>query len=456
MGVTNTATTSLSTLLSNGGLGTGLNVTELVAEAIQADSAPLTLIEDQQTQLSAETAALTNISDDLFTLQNAVNNLTDLTGALSSEQAVSSDSTILTATASTTAQQATHNIVVNSLATTSTYYTNPATLPATGDTALATGGTFTITAGGQSASITIDSSNNTLTELASAINSSAVGGAVTATVIQDSSGARLAVVSNTSGSAGDFTISDPGNSTGLDFTKPITGTDASLTVDGVPITSSSDIVTGAIPGVTLDLAGANPNETVSLGVQADDSQVISAVNQFVTAYNQVISDLNAQTNVNSTTGSTGVLASDSTISFVQDALFNAINYTGSGSISSLASLGVSVQDDGTLQLDTATLTNALNGNFSAVQNFFQSASSGAGQALTAALSNLTDPTQGPVALDLQGIAQTQTDLTNQVNDIDTNLLQEQQTLTDKYSAVNVVLQELPVLQQQISSQLAGL
>jgi flagellar hook-associated protein 2 len=450
------ATGAVSTLLSNGGLGTGLNVAQLVSQQIQVDSAPLTLLQNQQTQLNSQTAALTNIGNDLASLQTAVNNLTSLDGGFSSLQANSSDSSVLTATADPTAQQAVHNIVVKSLATTSSYYTNPATLPANGTTALATGGSFTIQAGTNSATITIDSTNNTLTGLASAINNSAVNGAVSATVVQDSTGARLAIVSNSSGAPGDFTVTDTGNSTGLNFTSPVTGADASLTVDGIPISSASNTVTGVLQGVTLNLAGANAGETVTLGVQADNTQATATINSFVSAYNQVVSDLNAQTAVDPTTGATGVLGTDSTLSLVQDQLFNAINYSGTGSISNLASIGINLQNDGTIQVDAPTLTNALNTNFSGVQSFFQSTSSGVGQSLSTALTNLTDPTQSPIALDKQGIASTQTDLTSQINDINANLAQEQITLTNKYSSVNVVLQELPVLQQQISSQLASL
>ncbi len=175
MGITNTGATAVSSLLSNGGLGTGLDVAQLVAQTIQADSGPLILLQDQQTQLNAQSSALTSLSNDLSSLQTAVNNLTNLTGGLNSQQATSSDNAILTATADSTAQQAVHNIVVTSLATTSTYYTNPATLPATGTTPLATGGSFTIQAGTNSATITIDSTNNTLNGFASAINNSAVG-----------------------------------------------------------------------------------------------------------------------------------------------------------------------------------------------------------------------------------------------------------------------------------------
>jgi flagellar hook-associated protein 2 len=454
MGTTNTATNALSSLLSNGGLGTGLNVQQLVSQQIQADSGPLTQLQNQQTQLNAQSSALNNLSLDVTSLQTAVNNLTDFTGGLNAQQVNSSDSTILSGTAGSSAQAATHSIVVKSLATTASYYTNPTTLPASSSAALATGGSFTISAGASSASITIDATNNTLTGLASAINNSAVGTAVTASVIQDASGARLAIVSNASGAPGDFTVTDTGNSTGLNFTKPVTGANASLTVDNIPISSATNTVTGAIQGVTLNLAAANPNETVTLNVSPDTAQATSAVNQFVTAYNKVVGDINAQYAVDSS-GNTGVLASDSTLALIQDQLYTAVNATGGGNIANLGSIGLNLQNDGTIQVDAPTLANALSANFSGVQSFFQSATSGVGAALSAGLTNISDPTQGSISLDVQGIAQQKSDLAGQITEIQTNLNQEQQNLVTKYSQVNVILQQLPILQQQISSQLSG-
>jgi flagellar hook-associated protein 2 len=455
MGITNTGTSALSNLLSNGGLGQGLNVQQLVSQQLQADSGPLTLLESEQTQLNSQTSALNTISADLVTLQGTVQSLTSLTGGLSSEQANSSDTSIMAAAADTTAQQAVHNIVVSSLATTASYYTNPATLPASGTTTLATGGSFTIKAGSNSATITINGTNNTLQGLASAINTSAVGGSVNASVIQDSTGARLAIVSNASGAPGDFTITDTGNSTGLNFTKPVSGVNASLTVDGVPISSATNTVTGVLQGVTLNLAGANPGETVTLSVQPDAGAATSAINQFVTAYNQVVSDLNSQFAVNPVTGNAGILSNDSTLSLVQDQLFGAINFSQSGTVANLGSIGLNLQNDGTIQVDSASLANSLQSNFAAVQTFFQSTTARVGQALNSALSNLTDATAGPIALDLQGISQQSSDITSQVADIQYNLSVEQQNLVNKYSQVNVVLEQLPVLQQQISQQLAG-
>jgi len=463
MSATNTGTTAVGSILSSGGLGTaatgglgtGLNVQQVVAAQIQADSAPLVQLQNQQTALSAQSSALNSLEVDVSNLQAAVFNLTDFSGGLNAQQVNSSDPTVLTGTASTSAQTATHNIVVKSLATTASYYTNPTTLPATGTTPLATGGSFTIVAGTNTASITINSTNNTLTGIASAINNSTVGASVTASVISDSSGARLAIVGNSSGAANNFTVTDTGDTTGLNFTKAASGADASLSVDNIPISSASNTVTGAIQGVTLNLASANLNETVSLNVTPDTTQAGTAISQFVTAYNTVVGDLNTQFAINPITGSAGVLSSDSTLSLVQDQLLTAINASSAGSVTNLGSIGINLQNDGTLAIDVPTLTNALNSNFSAIQNFFQSTSSGVGQALTSGLTNIADPTQGSISLDLKGITQQQTDLASQILDLQSNLTLEQQTLITKYSNVNVILQQLPALQQQISGQLAG-
>jgi flagellar hook-associated protein 2 len=226
-------------------------------------------------------------------------------------------------------------------------------------------------------------------------------------------------------------------------------------VDNIPISSASNTVTGAIQGVTLNLASANPNGTISLNVTPDTTQAGTAISQFVSAYNTVVGDLNAQFAVSPTTGSAGVLASDGTLSLVQDQLLSAVNATGTGSVANLGSIGINLQNDGTLAIDVPTLTNSLNSNFSAIQNFFQSTTTGVGQALTTGLTNIADPTQGSIALDLNGITAQQTDITSQIANLQANLTQEQQTLITKYSNVNVVLQQLPVLQQQLSQQLAG-
>src|SRR5579883_3451857 len=267
------------------GLNQGLNVQQTVATLVAAAQATEQHLLDQQKLLSSQQSALNN-NNILNTLQTAVQALQDPVGALAATSAASSDASVLTAATTTGATVGTHSVTVNSLATTSSYDTNAL---ASDSTTFATG-QFTIQVGsGSPVTVTVDSTNNTLSGLASYINSQNYG--VTASVITDANGSRLALVSNTSGAPGDLVIS--GNTTGLTFNKTATGSNASLTVDGVSINSTSNIVSGVIPDVTLSLTGTSANP-VTVTIAPDAARVSDAINNFVSAYNAVIQAINSQ------------------------------------------------------------------------------------------------------------------------------------------------------------------
>lgn len=441
---------------SNGGLGSGISVSNVVNEILQADSAPLQLMQQQATQLNNQLSAVKTITSDLSNLQTSVSALNDFLGAFSSLAVTSTNSSVVTATAGSGATSGTHTVVVSNLATTSTYYTSEfssssATLPTTGSFDLQVGT-------GDAQTIPVDSSDNTntLSGLASYINNLGMG--VTANVITDANGARLALVSNTSGAAGDLTISN--DTSGLGFTQAAnSGQNAALTVDGIPISSSSNTVSGVIPGVTLNLAGAAPSSTITLSVSPDVSQVTKAINSFVSSYNTLIQDINNQLTYNTSTGSAGTLLGDASLEMVQQTILQDVAYSLSGNsgYTSLASLGISMNDDGSLTADSGTLSNALNSNFAAVQNFFQSITpSGFAANFANDLNHLTDPSEGPLNAESNGIAQEASDLNSQIQDFQANLKQTEQQLTDQYSAVNSTLQELPLLLSELNTQLSSL
>src|SRR5437016_5423735 len=230
---------------NNTGLGQGIDVSAFVTAALAGDQANITQVQSQKTAVDNQNKALAQITTELQTLQSAAFSLNDPLGSLSAQSATSSNTNVLSATASAAAISGTHFVTVNSLATTSSYYTNTV---ASGSTTLATG-SFTLQAGrGTPVSVTIDSTNNSLDKLSSSINNLSAG--IRASVINDANGSRLALVSETTGAPGDLTVS--GNTTGLTFTKAVTGTNASLVVDGIPISSTSNTVTSAINGVTLN------------------------------------------------------------------------------------------------------------------------------------------------------------------------------------------------------------
>ena len=285
---------------------------------------------------------------------------------------------------------------------------------------------------------------------------------VTASVITDANGARLTLVSKTSGAPGDLTISNDttgaeGNAMG--FVKPVSGTNASLTVDGVPIISTSNTVTGVIAGVTLSLSSAAPGQTVTIGIDADLTQAAAGINTFLSSYNTLMQAINSQFQYSTSSGSAGPLAGNSGLRALQEQLLTDMTYSLSGNngFVNLATLGIPIQNDGTLTVNSAELSEALSHNLADVKNFFQSTSpAGLAQNLSAHLTILTDATTGLLSSELNRITQNTSYLTNQIQDFADRIQSNQQQLTLQYNQINTTLQQLPSLLAEINSQIDGL
>lgn len=395
--------------------GSGIDVTSVVNQILDADRAPERLWQTQQATLTVQSTAWTGISTTLTSLQSKVNNLKDVFGAITAMTAVSSQPAILTATAGTSAASGNHVVVVNGLATTSSYYTDPVT---SSSTPFGTGTLSLQLGNGTPVDIPVDETNNTLDSLASYINGAALG--VTASVINDANGARLALVSRTTGLPGDLTIT---GDVGLTFNK-VAGKNASLSVDGVPVSSASNTVSTVLPGVTLNLVTASEGTEVQLAVGPDVTRAKQAVNDFVSAYNAVIGAVNSEFTVNSSTNTAGPLAADGSLRSLQASLLSDVTYSvaGNNGITGLASIGVNMNDDGSLTVDDTKLTDVLTSKFSNFQNFFQSAGpAGFANHFGTDLYALTDPSSGLISLSQSEISSTQKMLTQQINDFEDRL-----------------------------------
>jgi flagellar hook-associated protein 2 len=220
------------------------------------------------------------------------------------------------------------------------------------------------------------------------------------------------------------------------------------------VDSASNTVTGAIPGVTLNLAGTDVGSQIQLSVAPNTDNITQAVNQFVSSYNTAIGDINAQFTYNSTTQTQGPLGSDGTLATVQSELLQLMTYTNSSnaSFSSLASLGITMNDDGTLTVDNSTLSAAAQNNSSDLQTFMQS-TNGFATTLQSSLTTLTDPAKGALTVDSNNLQSTYTDLQGQINDIETQITSQHSNLVTQYSALNALLEDYPSQLQQINEEL---
>lgn len=354
-------------MVSIPGLGGGLDVQAIVNQILFAERAPVRSLQQKESKINSQAAAYRELKTKLLALSSAADALAS-SQAASAKAATSSDTTVLTSTASGSAVVGRYSVTVGQLATTDTYasaaFTSQTDTILTGSFDLKVGTAATLT-------ITISPSNNTLTGLRDAINSSGANAA--ASIVKDGSNYKLAIISKSSGSDNAITLSNftnPSQQTQLNLTRTVTLQNASLTVNGITLTSSSNSVTDAVQGVTLNLVKAGSSEVT---VSADTAKITEAINKFITAYNDANTFFNAQFKYNTTTKSAGVLAGDGTVRRIQSNLQSALSGAVSGlstPLTNLREVGVSFANDGSISLDSAELSTAITNNATAVANLF--------------------------------------------------------------------------------------
>ena len=430
----------------------GIDVNAAVSAAVSAAEAPETNWENQQSTLQSQSSALTQIQTYASNVDTDIEALNSLTGPLSATTVTSSNSSIVSGSSVSGTATGNNVVVVNSLATTDSW----ASSTMSSDTATLPSGTITITdPSGTATTITTGSGVNTLDDLATAINGDNLG--VTASVITDATGSRLSIVSDSSGSAGEFSVTSSAPAS-FGFTEPVKGSNASLTINGISISSASNTVTGAVAGLTLNLLSASPGTQVTVAVAHNTSQVSSAISQYVSDYNTLIKAINAQ--YTDTGSGEGVLATDSTVSSLQTALLQTLDYTytpasGSTTVPNLTSMGISVNTDGTLSVDSTTLGSALANNYSDVQSFFQgTALNGFANSLNQQLSTFTNAGNGAFTVDLNSMSSEYSDLQTDITNFQTNVIAPLKTqLQTEYSDAEIALQQLPNQMKEIDAEL---
>ena len=425
--------------------GQGFDVASTVTQIQASEQAIETPWKTQLTALQAQDTVLSTLGTDLGTLTTSLQALTDFDGVFSEKQGSSSNTDLLSLTsASLTASAGSHSIVINSLAQTSSQASTAVSDPS--DTL---SGSLTI----QGHTFNVDSADNdtTLATLASAINSSGIG--VSANVITDSTGSRLSLGSGTSGAAGELSVSASlsGASSGaISFASSQDGKDASLTVDGVAITTGSNTVSNAIPGVTFQLLGASVGTQIQVEITNDNTDIETAMGKFVSAYNAVMNDINGQEK-NDSSGNAEPLFGSPTLALIQGQVSGALfSGAASGAIDNITQLGIGLNDDGTLSLNTDTLDSALNSNFSDVTGFLQNSGS-FGQTMAASLNNLgTQAPNGAVFLAQQQNTAQEAALNTSITNEDALLATQKTQLTDELNTANEILQSIPSQLNQVN------
>jgi flagellar hook-associated protein 2 len=460
-----TTPVSIASSSSSGAAGGSvINVSSLVSQLVAATEGP------QQTQIANQTAAVTANISALGTLKSALStfqqSLTPLStpSSFNSESASSSDQTTLTATADAGAVNGNYAVTISNLASAQQLLS----APVIGGSAATVGtGTLSLSLGGTAFNVVIDSSNDSLSGIAAAINAASDNPGIGAAVIQGTDGAHLLLSSTQTGATSTITVTESDGGNGLaaltygpgnlaNYTQEAAAQDASFSVAGVPFTSASNSVSDALSGVTLDLlAPTASGSTATLTVASDTSTVTTNVQAFVDAYNTLHTALAGLGSFDPTTGTAGPLLGNTVLTGAQNQIQQVLySFVGSSNYNSLASIGVTTNADGSLSLNSSRLQTALASNFSAVSQLF-SGSNGVASQLNSRITTELGAT-GPVTSYGQSLTAQENALTAQSDTLSTQMTALTATLTQQYAALNTLLSSLQSTSAYLTQAFASL
>ncbi len=368
--------------ISSAGIGSGLDVNSIVNQLVAIERQPIRLLQSDATRLQTQISAFGRVQGALSTLRDAAVKLTQA-DTWRASTATSTNSANVAATATSGAQGGNYSVVVTRLALAQTLASS--SLPSA-SSALGSGtlrielGDFDSVpsvpkAGAAAVDITIDPAASSLTEVRDKINSAGAG--VVASIVNDVSGARLVLRSAQTGAENGFRVQvlDDGdgntaNATGLSalafdasggtsqMNRQQSALNATATINGLAVQSASNTLAGTIEGLTLTLRQVGAAE---VQVEPDTAALKKSVDDFVTAFNESIKLMRAQTSYDPTTKEAGPLQGDSASKTMLTQLRSM--FTGSGgnsaAFSRLAQVGLDLNTDGTIKTDATKLTAAL-------------------------------------------------------------------------------------------------
>jgi flagellar hook-associated protein 2 len=459
--ITSTPSTGNS-VISSTGIGSGLDITSIVTSLTTAAGlAQNTQLSDRKTTLSGEVSAYGTFSSALDTLQATLTTL-ESPSTLAGRTATVADTTVATASATSGAIPATYSLEVQNLATAASLSSTPVA-----NSAVAIGtGTLTLSVGGVSAPITIDSSDNTLAGIAAAINAAPNNPGVSASILSTTAGARLVLSGTATGAANAITVTQSGGDGGLAAlvydpahgTTQLTQTqpplDANFTINGFAATSASNVTSSVISGVTLNLIKptvAGVPTTVTVGDDTAGAQ--TSIGTFVTALNGLITSIQSLTSYDPSTQTAGPLLGNATLESFQNQLENILDQVKSGNTgaaSSLASLGITANTQGTYDTASDTLGNALNANLAAVGSFF-GGTNGIATQLNSLINEYTQP-GGLLDSINQGLQSSLTDVATQQTALNARLATYSATLTKEYNAMDTAVALLKQTQTYLTAE----
>lgn len=396
--------------ISAAGIGSGLDVKAILQQIVDAERAPTEKrLNAKETSLNSELSAFGLINSSISTFKSSLGKLQSPTSFSSTEVSVS-NMDVLTATTTDIAQDGNYTVEVKNLAQPHTLasiaFTNINDVVGTGTLNFSFGTTvydpgtdfetgddtytsFTKNPDRSDGVITIDNTNNTISGIRDAINNAGIG--VSAAIIDDGSGFRLLIASSDRGveNSLEITVDEGGavadntdtsglsllafNSVATNVEQTQSAQDAEISVNGLSITRDTNLVSGAIPGVTMTLNATDVGKPLLVSVTNNNvSQAKGNITDFVNAFNDMAGVFNGLTEYGGTDKANGVLLGDTTARNILQQTRRELGglIENGGNFNSLSSIGIKTKNDGTLEINDALLSKSLADDFESVAQLF--------------------------------------------------------------------------------------
>ncbi len=463
-------------------LSGGLDVQGIVDNLIYAEREPIRRLERQSRAYQDRISAYREFNSKLLAMQTGIEGIlfhgagfplnypSGLGSRLghsvfSLRKAVSSDESVLQATAAKGTLTGSFAIAVSQLAqaaahASGNFASDTATLLKTGTLVIQKGSDEAVT-------ITVDETNNTLQGLRNSINSLNAG--FVASIVRDGRAEpyRLVITSSSTGTANSLSITsnlDQGDGAAIHFTETLAARDALLQVNGIDVVSSSNTVSDAIEGVTLNLRAASGSATVRL--ESDLDAIAAALKEFAGKYTDIIGYIASQSRYDAAKKQAGVLAGDFVLRQAQGTLSGVIMRSvspGGSAMAGLWQIGFKLANDGSLSVDESKLREMLTSNLTGVaEMFLADAPDGGGgfisigPDLRAQLKNLTDTYAGPVTSSRNAIQQNIDRIAQQISQMEDRLAARRELLLAQFARADAALRQAGALQASIAGQVSSL
>ena len=460
--------------ISVGGLMSGLDTNSIIDQLLALQQKPIIKLQQQEAAYQVELSAYGSLQSTLSSLKSAMENL-DSASDLTSFSASSSDTDLFTVSAGDTAVSGSYSITVTQMAK-----VHKLTSCGFSEGAFVGKGTIDLKVGsGDVVNISV-SATDTIDDVAQTINDAKAG--VKATVIFDGTNYFLTLSGEDTGSANKISLivtdEDGFNKDAINLSRLFyedldpenqmvqaqAAADSIIAIDGVAgIHRNSNTIDDVVSGltITLESAPAVPDNEAALTVSRNTSAIVSKINSFVSAYNNVLDFFDASQSYSQDTETAGVLVGDATTNSIRNSLRTMITNTVPGveSFERLTDLGITLNSEGRLEVDSSTINSALDDDFDDVVEFFTQATEGSegfAVRMVDTLDVMLDSTGGTLDARTDGIQNSIDDIQDQVERIEMRNLAWETRTRAQFNALELLLAGYQNTGNYLSQQIMGM